>query len=263
MKTHLLIIDGQNDFCNPNGALCVVGADADMICLTAMVDRLRDKIDGITCTLDSHRTIDVAHPIYWVNSNGEHPAPFTIISADETANSTWMTTNPAWRQRGIDYTKALEDNTRYPLCIWSPHCRIGTWGHAIVPELSDALLAWEERFKAVNYVTKGSNPHTEHYSALIADVVDPSDPTTALNTDLLKTLENVDDILISGEALSHCVANTITDIANNFGDDNVKKFILLEDCCSNVTGFENLGKDFVKNMRARGMRVSTSVDYLV
>lgn len=30
MKVHLLVIDPQKDFCNPNGSLFVTGADKDM-----------------------------------------------------------------------------------------------------------------------------------------------------------------------------------------------------------------------------------------
>jgi hypothetical protein len=62
--------------------------------------------------------------------------------------------------------------------------------------------------------------------------------------------------------LSHCVANTIRDIADNFGEENIKKFVLLEDTCSNVTGFENFGTDFIRDMTARGMQRSKSDEYL-
>jgi len=57
------------------------------------------------------------------------------------------------------------------------------------------------------------------------------------------------------------VANTITDIANDFGDDNVKKFTLLEDTASNVPGFEKLGRDFVTTMVKKGMKVTTTKDW--
>jgi len=83
-----------------------------------------------------------------------------------------------------------------------------------------------------------------------------------MNTDLLDVLQEADEIVITGEALSHCVANTITDIANNFGEENIKKFILLQDTCSNVPTFEGLGQDFIRDMTKRGMKVTTSVDYL-
>ena len=64
-------------------------------------------------------------------------------------------------------------------------------------------------------------------------------------------------------ALSHCVANTVRDIANEFGDDSyVKKLVLLTDASSSVTGFESMGDDFVREMVARGMQTSTTVDFL-
>jgi len=239
------------------------GADEDVNRLADFINKNIKKIDDIHVTLDSHRLIDVAHPIFWVNSKGEHPDPFTIISVEDVKNGAWTTTNPGWKQKGLEYVQGLEDNARYPLCIWPNHTMIGTWGHCVAKPVSDALLAWQEaRFGVVNFVTKGSNIFTEHYSALKADVVDPYDPTTSMNTDLLDVLQSADEIIITGEALSHCVANTITDIADNFGEENIKKFVLLENTCSNVPGFETLGTDFIRNMVARGMKVTTSDKYL-
>jgi len=58
------------------------------------------------------------------------------------------------------------------------------------------------------------------------------------------------------------VANTIRDIANSFGDENIKKFVLLKDTCSNVPTFEKMGEEFVTEMTDRGMQMSTSTDFL-
>jgi nicotinamidase-related amidase len=124
-------------------------------------------------------------------------------------------------------------------------------------------VKWQsDTFGVVDFVTKGSNIFTEHYSAYKSDVPDAADPTTMANTDLLEILQEADEILITGEALSHCVANTIRDIANDFGEDNIRKFTLVTDTCSNVPGFENLGEDFVKEMTGRGMSEVTSTEYL-
>jgi len=114
----------------------------------------------------------------------------------------------------------------------------------------------------VDYVTKGSNFWTEHYSAVKADVPDPTDPGTTLNWDLINTLKTADIIALSGEALSHCLANTVRDIADNFGEENISKFVLLEDCSSSVTGFEKMGTDFIKEMVKRGMKVEKSTEFL-
>jgi nicotinamidase-related amidase len=224
-----------------------------------MIYRLIRQIDYIHVTLDSHRTVDIAHPIFWINRQGQHPQPFTIISENDVANGAWMTTNPAWRERGLDYVKALAKNGRYPLCVWPIHCRIATTGHSIVKSVSDALLKWEEeRFGVINFITKGSNIFTEHYSALQADVPDPDDPSTNLNTDLLVLLREADRILIAGEALSHCVKNSVLDIINNTGEENIKKLILIEDTCSNVPGFEGFGQEFIQIAIKRGMQICKS-----
>jgi len=272
MRIELLIIDPQNDFCHPNGALSIPGAIHDMAQLAEMIIRLKDKLDDIHVTLDSHHFVDIAHPIFWVDSNGSNPNPFTIISADEVVKGHYRTTNPQMQPRALDYVQSLEQNGRYPLCIWPPHCLIGSFGYGVINEkdckLFDALIAWEKDFAMVDYVTKGSNLWSEHYSAVQADVPDPQDPDTQLNMRLIDTLQKADMILLAGEAKSHCLANTVIDIANNFGEENIKKLVLLEDATSNVpdppgtTMFTDFGEKFVSDMKARGMQVSTTVDFL-
>ncbi len=263
MQLELLIIDPQIDFCDPHGALFVAGADRDMTRLAALVRRLAPKLGDIHVTLDSHHFVDIAHPIFWKDASGSAPAPFTIITAAEVETGRWTTAQPGMYRRALAYVQALEKHGRYPLCIWPPHCLIGSTGHAVVPELFAALQDWEKRFAMVDYVTKGSNPFTEHYSAIQADVPDPADPGTQINTALLQTLMRADLIAVAGEAGSHCLANTVRDIANNFGDDRlVSKIVLLQDATSPVTGFESFQDDFLREMTARGMKLATTTDFL-
>lgn len=263
MQLELLIIDPQIDFCDPAGALFVVGADADIGRLARMVRRLSPKLANIHVTLDSHHFVDIAHPIFWKDSTGKHPAPFTIISATDVETGRWTPTQPGASKRVLAYVQTLAAHGRYPLCIWPPHCLIGSRGHAVVPELFAALQEWEQRFAIVDYVTKGSNIWTEHYSAIQADVPDPADPSTQINTALIQTLMKADIVAVAGEAGSHCLANTVRDLANNFGDDSlVSKLVLLSDATSPVTGFEALQDSFVAEMTARGMQVSTTCDFL-
>jgi len=285
-KTHLMMIDPQNDFCNKGdqklydvlkaaripdnemppdvkpGALFVAGADQDMVRLAAFITRNQKRITNITCTLDSHDPIHIAHPAFWRNSQGQNPAPFTLITAQDVKNGVWSAFSPQLQARAQAYVDALATNKRYVLVIWPPHCLIGSWGAGVVPAVHAAMSAWATaRFTRVNWVTKGSNYLTEHYSAVMADVPDPQDISTKLNTDFLGAFVDADEIIITGEALSHCVANTVTDLANNFGDDNIKKLVLLEDTTSNVTGFEKMGTDFVMAMVKRGMRLAKTTDY--
>lgn len=263
IKADLLIIDPQVDFCSPSGNLYVPGADEDSERLARMIRRVSNRINDIHVTLDTHHYFDIAHPIFWTNSLGEHPNPFTLITASDIENGVWRTSIQAMQKRAMEYIYALEANKRYLLCIWPPHCLIGSKGASIYLDVWNSLTEWEKSKVAfVDYVTKGSNFWTEHYSAVQADVPDPDDPGTQLNIQLIKMLQSVDIIGISGQARSHCVANTITDIANNFGEDNIKKFVFLEDTSSDVPGFENFGEDFVKDLSARGMQIMKSVNFL-
>ena len=90
---------------------------------------------------------------------------------------------------------------------------------------------------------------------------DPDDPGTQINVALIETLQSSDIIVLAGEARSHCLANTVTDIANHIGEENIKKLVLLKDATTSVPTFEDLGESFIKKMVARGMKLSTTIDF--
>lgn len=263
MRLEFLIIDPQNDFSDaPGAALPVPGAGADAERLAGLLDRLGDRIAAIHVTLDTHQLVDISHPIFWRNQQGQPPPPFTQITVADVEQGVWRTFRPEHQQRALDYVRALRDNGRYTLTIWPPHCLIGTWGHGVMPVMARALQRWEETgFARVDYVTKGHNPWTEHYSAVQADVPDPTDPGTQLNTRLIRTLENADVVALSGQALSHCVANTVRDIADYLGQESVRKLVLIEDTSSPVPGFEELARQFLASMRQRGMKTAKAAEF--
>jgi nicotinamidase-related amidase len=265
MNVQGVVIDAQNDFCKPNGSLYVAGADEDMKRLAVMIDRIRGKIDDIHATLDSHHQIDIAHPLFWIdNDTGKSPNPFTIITVSDIEKGKYRTFHPGCMKRAIEYVKQLEINNRYPLCIWPVHCDIGSWGYGFHQEIYDAMVRWEnERFAVVDKVTKGSNPWTEHYSAVQADVPDPNDPSTMLNIKLIQTLQEADIIFFAGEAASHCCYNTAKDIIDNFGGEHAKKIVLLEDCTSAVPGFESGKQDLINIILNNGGQVMKSTEFLI
>ena len=264
MKIHLVVIDPQNDFSTPQGSLFVQGADQDMSRLALMVKRLGRKIDDIHITMDSHRKVDISHPMWWKDSAGKHPSPFTMITADDVDAGRWTTTQPSAYTRSLKYLRALATGKRYPHVIWPEHCLIGDVGHNVHKDVAEAVHEWEQtRYAMADFVTKGSNPWTEHFSAVQAEVPDPTDPSTQVNTRFIQTLESADIILLAGEALSHCCANTVRDVAKNFSDPRfVEKMVLLTDATSNVTGFEQYGVDFVRDLTAMGMKTSTTTTVL-
>lgn len=288
-KVDLVVIDPQNSFCKivdqnqqqliHDGELCVTGAWEDMNRLSDLVKRLKTKLNDVHITLDSHHPLHIAHPIWYRDSKGNNPDPFTIMREDKGSIigskfdakgnqfdvGEYTCFRPSATKKTLEYLRALAAAKRYPHCIWPPHCLIGTPGHNVVPQLMEALLDWinYNGDTVVDFVTKGSNPFVEHFSAVKAEVVDPDDSSTQLNAAFISTLMDVDEIVFAGEAGSHCLANTVRDIADSFADDSfIKKCVLLTDGTSPVPGFEKYQTDFIRDMTARGMKTATCADYL-
>jgi nicotinamidase/pyrazinamidase len=270
---HLLIIDPQNDFCDlpaeycpadPHGgrftpALPVAGAHADMQRLAALINVAGAAIGAITVTLDSHHHLDIAHPTFWQDATGIATAPFTQITAADLRSGRFAPRDPQVRSRAQAYLDALEGAGRYTHMVWPVHCEIGTWGHEIHPDLRLALKRWEEAHTAiVTKVTKGENPLTEHYSAMMAEVPDPTDPATRFNAGLLARLRSADGLYIAGEAGSHCVKATVEHIVAHWPKEELAKLALIEDCMSPVGGFEASCADFLAAMRERGVRAMSA-----
>lgn len=284
LNVQLVIVDPQNDFMgNDDGtpltetlsngtvrtaSLSVKGAISDMQRGAKLIDRIGSKLSDIHVTLDSHHTMHIAHPEMFVDENGRHPAPYTIITPDDFKTGMWRARNPAHRTRIQEYLNKLYASGGIHM-IWPPHCRIGTWGHNVEATLETALTKWERDFMGVvDYVTKGSSVWTEHFGGLMADVEDPEDASTQLNTGLIKTGQEADIIGFFGEASSHCVLKTATQYANKIGDEHIKKFVLISDCMSPVPqppggpDFPAIAAQFLKDMQARGMTVMTSDEFL-
>jgi nicotinamidase/pyrazinamidase len=265
-KVHLVVIDPQNDFADSKGTLFVPGADKDMKDrLPKMIKRLGDKIADLHVTLDSHHLFHIGNPLYWKNTKGEHPNPFTGITSADVEKGVWTPSVPSLYKYSLEYVKELERKARYTLTVWPPHCLIGTKGHAVVDELQDAFQEWEKNvIGMIDYITKGSNYKTEHYSGLMAEVQDPSDPSTQLNVSFINTLANDCDIVaVCGECSSHCLKSTVEDIWNNFSDPAAtKKIVLLTDAMSPVPGFEKQADAFLAEAKTRGVQFSTTTDFL-
>jgi nicotinamidase-related amidase len=259
-NVHLLLVDPQNDFCDIDGAaLPVPGANADLTRAAALIDRCGAAFSRIHVTLDSHHALDIAHPAWWHDAQGQPPAPFTVISVDDVQAGRWRASDTAQQARSQRYVKALGERGRYPLIIWPEHCLVGSHGHNVQAALLDALHRWSRRYlKTPEFVWKGLNPATEHYSALQAEVPDPDDASTLPDPAWIGQLAQADTIVVAGQALSHCVASTVRDLAYQLGDGHIGKLLLLCDCSSPVAGFEALGDRFMQEMTRQGMRSARS-----
>lgn len=280
LKIELLGIDTQYDFCDIpdkfkaksidsvtglekliNPALPVAGAWQDSLRLADFIKNAGHLITRMTFTLDTHQQYDIAHSLFWKDKNGQHAKPFTAITNESIKNGEWIPVDSSKLDYALEYTNALESAGLYTLFIWPEHCLVGTVGHNIIQPIMEELMDWEKKYiSRVNYVTKGHNPFTEHYGAFQAEYPLSNDPTTQLNTRLIETFQKADIVFLTGQALSHCVAGTVRQLADNIGEENIKKLVLLEDTTSPVGGFEKNGQDFITEMKARGMRVVKTTD---
>ena len=132
----LLCIDVQKDFIE-GGALAVPGSIGDVERITRFIYNNMEGISSIMCSLDTHIAHQIFHPCWWVNSAGDHPAPYTIITHNDVVNNRWRPVigNP---KDSIQYLKELEavGAGKKQLCIWPYHCIKGTDGNSLEYEFA-------------------------------------------------------------------------------------------------------------------------------
>jgi len=232
---HLLIIDMQVDFCHREGSLYVPGAEDDVRRTIEFIYRNADQISQISCSLDSHVPQQIFSPNWWVDAEGSHPEPFTIITAEEVEAGHWSPLlMPQWSR---EYVRQLEEQAKKQLTIWPYHVLIGSPGHALDPELWSAI-AWHSLARGVEpqWLMKGGIPHTEHYSIVQPEIDVPDHPAAKPNQALIDELIAADSVYIAGEAESHCVLETVDDIVAEYmaRGQSLSNLHLLQDCMSSV-----------------------------
>lgn len=264
---HLLLIDMQVDFCHPAGNLYVPGALDDLRRTIEFIYRNAERITRITCSLDSHLPAQIFSPAWWTDAAGRHPAPFTIITADDVRSGLWRPRFAA--AASLRYVEELEQGHKKQLCIWPYHVQIGSPGHGLDPELWSAVF-WHSLARQIEpvWLTKGDVPLTEHYSILQPEVPVPDQPGGGLNQGLLDSLFKADVILVAGEAESHCVLETVEDLVEAFGGrrELLDKIYLLRDCMSPVQhpeiDFHALATARLTEFQEMGLHLINSTDPL-
>lgn len=253
----LLAVDVQNTFCIPGFELFVggqsgIGAVKDNIRLCQFIYRNLGSLTEIVPTLDTHTAMQIFHPIFWVDRNGEHPAPAaTIISLEDVEQGHWQV-NPAiaasltqgdyetLQHYALHYTRELTREGKYPLTIWPYHSMLGGIGHALVSAVEEAIFFHcIARHSQTHFELKGNNPLTENYSVLRPEVLQGSrgQMIAQKNTALIRRLLTFDAVVVAGQAKSHCVAWTIANLLTEMraiDPSLARKVYLLEDCTSPV-----------------------------
>ena len=254
MKTALFIIDMQNDFCTPTGALYIPGAEQDVARLSKFIDTCSVRLNAIILTMDNHQVMDIAHPCFWTNSKCETPAPFTGITGSDVATGAW--TPRFEREMVLQYLKELDEQGEFSHTIWPEHCLMGSEGAAIVPAIMNSVKQWANQGKFYQLVVKGTNPLTEHFGALRSNVPIEGASETQLNVELLMKLKSFDKIIVAGEAKSHCVANTVKQLFEY--PELMERLIILDDCMANVPGFEHIADPIYQRALEMGATVTKS-----
>jgi nicotinamidase-related amidase len=254
-KTWLMLIDVQNTFCIPDFELYVGGrsgrgAVEDNARLCDYIYRRLGEITRITATMDTHLTMQVFHAIFFVDQSGNHPAPYTDIHLSDLREGRWRF-NPDLaaqfdiapeygQQMMVHYAEALARSGKYALTIWPYHAMLGGVGHALVSSVAEALFFHSvARLSQTEIVTKGELPFTENYSVIGPEVLTgPMDEPLGVHDErFIQELQECDRLIIAGQAKSHCVAWTVSDLLKDImiaDPELAKKVFLLEDCTSPV-----------------------------
>jgi nicotinamidase-related amidase len=124
--------------------------------------------------------------------------------------------------------------------VWPYHAMLGGIGHALVSAVEEAVFFHTiARESQASFELKGSSPLTENYSVLRPEVLEDEEGNAIAprNDALLEKLLSYDALLVAGQAKSHCVSWTLSDLLAEIRRRNpmlAKRIYLLEDCMSEV-----------------------------
>jgi len=280
----LLAVDVQNTFCTPGFELFVAGRSGsaavdDSRRLCEWIYRNLGSVTRVLASLDTHHAMQVFHAIWLVDEEGRHPAPYTLVSAEDVASGRWRANTAVAQALGIDadyarrhladYTRRLAEGRKYDLTVWPYHGMLGGIGHALVSAVEEAIFFHGvARHSRPEFHVKGDNPLTEHYSVLGPEVTEGPDGDRLGGEDagLVATLRSFDAVVVAGQAKSHCVAWTIDDLLEH---DDLRQLAectyLLEDCTSpivvpGVVDYTKQADAAFARYEAAGMHVVRSTD---
>jgi nicotinamidase-related amidase len=281
----LLAVDVQNTFCIPDFELFVAGRSGsgavdDSRRLCEWVYRNLGSITQIFPSLDTHHAMQVFHAIWLVDEQGNHPAPFTLVSADDVARGRWKVNTSVADALGLDldyaerhlayYTRQLAEGGKYDLTIWPYHAMLGGIGHALVSAVEEAVFFHGiARYSSPDFQVKGDNALTEHYSMLGPEVTrgPDGDLLEGRNTELIAKLRTFDVVVVAGQAKSHCLAWTIDNLLedDDLREELAERTYLLEDCTSpvvvpGIVDYTDQADAAFERYEAAGMHVVRSTD---
>ena len=286
-RVELVLIDVQNTFCLPDFELFVAGrsgrgAVEDNERLMRFIYRYLGHISGITATMDTHHPLQVFHALFLVDEDGTHPPPNTIITDQEVREGRWKVNPEAAASLGMDpdqadeylryYTSQLAERDKFDLLVWPYHAMLGGIGHALVSGIEEAVFFHSIARQAQPDIhLKGDHPLTEAYSAVGPEVSrGPRGEILAPRSRfLLEKVEQSRAVIIAGQAQSHCVAWTVSDLLEQIRERDpalAERVYLLEDCTSPVVipgavDFTQSAEEAFDRFQQAGMHRVTTEDF--
>lgn len=171
-KSALIVVDMQEDFCEPNGTLAVKDG--------------REVAKIINSLLDQDFAVKVAtrdwHPQDHISFASNHPG-----------------TSPFTSEHTILNPQNKEENQT--TLLWPDHCVQDTLGAELIPELHSNKIS--------RIISKGTNNQAESYSGFGPPFRSPKIGMTELD-DVLKTA-GVSQVYVVGLAYDYCVKHTAID----------------------------------------------------
>lgn len=288
-RVGLWLIDMQNTFCLPDFELFVAGRSGrgavdDSSRVSGFIYRNLSAITEIHVSLDTHETIQIFHPAFFLDDNDEHPAPMSMIRLDDVQrgkiriNPAIVSAIPGATLESLEkylehYCRTLTEKGKYDLMVWPYHAMLGGIGHALVSIVEEAVFFHGiARSSRTRFALKGENARTENYSVLRPEVTAGPDGRAVAEIDgsLVDELLGFDALIIAGQAKSHCVAWTVADLLQEIRSRDpalADKVYLLEDCSSAVVvagavDFSDSADEAYQEFAAAGMHRVVSTDLI-
>ena len=292
----LIAIDVQNTFCIPGFELFVGGRSGtaavdDNRRLAEFIYRNLHSITEIVPTMDTHQAMQIFHSIFFVNERGQHPEPFTHISDEDIREGRWRFNEKLLHDLSfsqdyiknhlLHYVEELKSIGKYELTVWPYHAMLGGIGHALVSSIEEAIFFHTiARLSQPDIHVKGDNPLTEHYSALAPELsTGPGGEPLPIRSETLfqkpgtaeaifQKLIDYNAVVIAGQAKSHCVAWTVSDLISTVSAKGMnlnEKIYILEDCMTpivipGVIDYTEEADQLFQEFQAAGIHIVRSSD---
>jgi nicotinamidase-related amidase len=283
---NVLIIDPQRDFLDEGyegsknepfdlGNLPVAGSKMDIENIIKMLnnEEMKDKINSINVSLDTHTRNHIANASLWkiiegdfigkeipsvtmvsIKDNKWHGLPVVKDTSGDLFEK-YLIIEPDFDKLGADENdkKVLDTWFKYyynynavegrnGLTLWADHCIEETEGHKVNPNLKNALNTCG---KTVNYHIKGQNCLVEMFSIMKADLVYNNESIEAA----FNTMNKEENVNMDLEGFKTTLNKFIyTGSEKQYKDSNESLNVTDDGITDDVTNRKYLGTDFNNNL---------------